>query len=150
MASAMTVNLTHLLLVQDNPFLAEMTARGLRERGYRVVPVPHEAQALTAQRAQRFDLIVLDLGLRRCEGLSLLQALAARAPFVPFVVLLGPVNYEDALMHLGPGRAVWRLDRPYALDALAAVVERLTRARGGQRVPTRRQGSPALTDLMEA
>jgi DNA-binding response OmpR family regulator len=146
----MTVDPVHLLLVQDNPFLAEMIARGLRERGYRVLPVPNEAQALAVLRDQRFDLLMLDLDLRRCEGLSLLRAVARRAPFVPLVALLGPVNYQDALMQLGPGRAVWRLDRPYALDALATVVERLTSARGGQRVATRRFASAALTDLIEA
>jgi DNA-binding response OmpR family regulator len=140
----------HLLLVQDNPFLADMTARGLRERGYRVMPVPQEAQATTALRDQRFDLVILDLDLRRCEGLSLLRAVAERAPFVPLVALLGPVNYEDALMQLGPGRAVWRLDRPYALDALATVAGRLTRARGSQRVPTRHGAALALTDPIEA
>jgi hypothetical protein len=66
------------------------------------------------------------------------------------VALLGPVNYEDALMQLGPGRAVWRLDRPYALDALATVAGRLTRARGSQRVPTRHGAALALTDPIEA
>lgn len=150
MGSDMTLNPAKLLLVQDNPFLAEMTARGLRERGYRVLPVPHEAQALTALRDQRFDLVVLDLDLRRCEGLSLVRAVAPRAPLVPLVVLLGPVNYEDALMQLAPGRAVWRLDRPYALDALATVVGRLTRARGRRPAAKRRSASPALTDLIEA
>jgi two-component system response regulator PfeR len=126
-----------------------MTACGLRERGYRVLPAPQEVQALAALREQRFDLVVLDLDLRRCEGLSLLQSVTRRAPFVPVVVLLGPVNYEDALMQLGPGGAVGRLSRPYALEALAAVVARLTGVRTAQRIPRRRQAPAALTDLIE-
>ena len=65
----------HLLLVEDDPIVAEVMVGMLRERGHEVVHAAHGLAALAAVATQRFDAGLLDLDLPGLDGLALARML---------------------------------------------------------------------------
>jgi signal transduction histidine kinase len=65
----------HVLLVEDNVVALKVMSRLFRDFGYEVTPAADVASARTAARAQRFDLVVSDLGLPDGNGLELMRQL---------------------------------------------------------------------------
>src|ERR1700752_2828345 len=58
-----------ILVVDDEPSIAQIASDYLRHGGFGVITASNGADALALARAQRPDLIVLDLGLPRVDGL---------------------------------------------------------------------------------
>ena len=80
---------TRLLLVEDDPTIAEMYSFALRARGHHVTTAGDGLQALELMRGHRFDLVLLDLVMPLLDGFKVLAELRERplpAP-VPVVVL---------------------------------------------------------------
>jgi CheY-like chemotaxis protein len=78
-----------LLLVEDDPAIAEMYTFALRARGHHVTRAGDGLQALELARAHRFDLVLLDLIMPLMDGFGVLADLRERplpSP-VPIVVL---------------------------------------------------------------
>ena len=75
-----------LLLVEDDVMIGESVLDLLRDEGYAVDWVKDGDMALTVLQSQAYDLILLDLGLPKCDGLSVLHALRARQDRTPVLV----------------------------------------------------------------
>ncbi|MDB5730992.1 MAG: two component transcriptional regulator, winged helix family, partial [Variovorax sp.] len=75
-----------LLLVEDDPMIGEALLDVLRAEHYAVDWVRDGEMADTALRTQRYDLMLLDLGLPRRDGLDVLRALRTRRDGVPVLV----------------------------------------------------------------
>lgn len=67
-----------ILIVEDDPLLADGVAQLLRGAGYTADYVGSAEQAESALAAEKFDLLVLDIGLPGMDGLELLSRLRAR------------------------------------------------------------------------
>jgi two-component system, OmpR family, catabolic regulation response regulator CreB len=67
-----------LLLVEDEPAIADTTAYALRAEGHEVVHCPTGGEALRLARNTRFDLAILDVGLPDMGGFALCRELRAR------------------------------------------------------------------------
>jgi ligand-binding sensor domain-containing protein/nitrogen-specific signal transduction histidine kinase/ActR/RegA family two-component response regulator len=76
-----------LLLVEDDPTVAEVIAGLLRAQGHVVVPALHGLAALAEVASSRFDLGLLDLDLPGLDGLALARALRARGFAQPLVAV---------------------------------------------------------------
>ncbi|WP_226468971.1 sensor histidine kinase [Luteimonas panaciterrae] len=76
-----------LLLVEDDPTIAQVIAELLRAQGHRVVHVAHGLAALTEIASQRFDLALLDLDLPGIDGLALAQQLRAQGFTQPMIAV---------------------------------------------------------------
>src|SRR5438105_11501870 len=72
-----------LLLVEDDPMIGEIVLDTLRAEGFAVDWVRDGAMADTALLAQSYDLVVLDLGLPKRDGLVVLKSLRARKQRMP-------------------------------------------------------------------
>ncbi|GAN78194.1 two component transcriptional regulator [Acidisphaera rubrifaciens HS-AP3] len=112
-----------MLLVDDEPAVLAVIARGLGRRGWHVVAHP-SAEAALAEAAGvwpdgRPDAVVTDASLPGLDGVALLRALAARWPGVPCVLLSG---YADARLPDRPGRTAF-LAKPFALDDLLRALD---------------------------
>ena len=83
-----------LLIVEDDAVLADGLSRSLRACGYAVDVVDDGERADAALTAQRYDLVILDLGLPRLGGLELLQRLRARNIHSPVLVLTADDSVE--------------------------------------------------------
>jgi two-component system response regulator QseB len=123
-----------LLLVEDDPMIAQALERGLRAEGFAVDHARDAGEADTALRAQPYDLALLDLGLPGGDGLSLLRALRARGDALPVLI----VTARDALASRVAGLDAGADDyvvKPFELDELTARIRAVLRRRAGRSAP---------------
>lgn len=121
-----------ILLVEDDPLLADGLARSLRKSGYLVELA---ADGLAADRwleSEAFDLTILDLGLPGLDGTSVLQRLRARKQRTPVLILSARMAIEERVRLLDLGADDYVV-KPVALAELEARVRALIRR--GQGAP---------------
>ena len=96
-----------LLLLEDDTMIGEAVLDLLRAEHYAVDWVKDGDAADTALRTQQYDLVLLDLGVPRRDGLEVLRALRARKQRMP--VLIATARDSVAAAHRRPGRRRRRL-----------------------------------------
>jgi two-component system, OmpR family, copper resistance phosphate regulon response regulator CusR len=89
----------NVLIVEDEPRIADFLAKGLKRQGYDVQCVRTGSEALELTDGDkadaRIDLVVLDLGLPDIDGLEVMRALRARGSEVPVLVLTARTESSD-------------------------------------------------------
>ncbi len=119
-----------ILVVDDDPTVADVVARYLRRDGHEVECVSDGAAALRAAAERTPDLVVLDLMLPGIDGLEVCRRLRARWP-VPIVMLTALGEETDRLVGLETGADDY-VTKPFSPRELALRVRSvLRRARGG-------------------
>ena len=132
-----------ILLVEDNERLRELTQRQLRDAGFAVDAVGDLAGADAAARAERYDAVVLDLGLPDGDGGFFLRSLRARGLAIPVIVLTARDALDDRVSHLDAGADDY-LAKPFAAPELAARLRALLRRPGQMLGGTLTLGDVAL------
>jgi two-component system response regulator QseB len=120
-----------LLLVEDDAMIGAAAREGLRQEGHAVDWVRDGIQAEAAAATQDYDLVLLDLGLPRRDGLSVLKTLRARGGDVPVVVITARDAVSDRVAGLDAGADDY-LVKPFDLDELAARVRAVLRRHSGR------------------
>jgi two-component system copper resistance phosphate regulon response regulator CusR len=118
-----------LLIVEDDPQLGPMLARGLRERAYAVDLVTDGDDALHHAALYVYDAVVLDYMLPRRDGLAVASALRARDVATPILMLTARDAVVDRIAGLDAGADDY-LVKPFAFDELLARLRALTRRAG--------------------
>lgn len=122
-----------LLLVEDDPLLGEGLQTALRRAGYTVDWLQDGVAALAAARDGGFDLMVLDLGLPRMDGLQVIAAARAAGAEVPILVLTARDRVEDRVAALDAGADDF-LGKPFdPAELLARLRAQLRRRQGRSR-----------------
>ncbi|MGH7263775.1 MAG: response regulator [Candidatus Rokuibacteriota bacterium] len=104
----------------------------LNSEGYEVATASDGAEALALARAERFDLVLLDLLLPGMDGWTVLQQLRQVAPATPVVILCADVDPDGEREALRLG-AVSVLLKPPDVSRLLRFVDELTRRREDRR-----------------
>lgn len=133
-----------LLLVEDDALIGEGVRAGLKLAGYTVDWVKDGQAGALALANGVYDALILDLGLPRKDGLSLLRELRASGEHLPVLVLTARDAVQDRVRGLDTGADDY-LAKPFDLDELAARVRALLRRRAGRADPLVRHG-PLLLD----
>ncbi|HSE02100.1 MAG TPA: response regulator [Burkholderiales bacterium] len=120
-----------LLLVEDDSMIGEGVRKGLRQDGFTVDWVREGPAAELAAANDVYDLIVLDLGLPRKDGLDVLAALRRQGNSVPVLILTARDAVADRIKGLDAGADDYVL-KPFDLDELAARIRALLRRRAGR------------------
>ncbi|AGI24865.1 two component transcriptional regulator [Pseudomonas sp. ATCC 13867] len=120
-----------LLLVEDDQALGEGVRTGLRQEGYTIDWLQDGASALHALRTEEFDLVVLDLGLPRLDGLHVLGRVRAAGSTVPVLILTARDATEDRIAGLDAGADDY-LVKPFDLHELQARLRALLRRSSGR------------------
>jgi DNA-binding response OmpR family regulator len=128
-----------ILLVEDDPQLGDGLTVGLRQAGFAVDWVRDGLAADHALASESFDLVVLDLGLPRLDGMALLGRLRGRGQSLPVLILTARDATADKIAGLDAGADDY-LIKPIDLDELAARVRALTRRAAGRAQPVLRHG----------
>ncbi|QEA37899.1 response regulator [Pistricoccus aurantiacus] len=115
-----------LLVVEDNPLIARSLERALSPLGNIVEVFATRCNALAALRHDRFDLILLDLGLPDGDGLDVLKALRERGDMTPVLILTARDGIDDRVSGLDLGADDY-LAKPFSLAELEARVRALLR-----------------------
>ncbi|MFZ3084718.1 response regulator [Rhodoferax ferrireducens] len=123
-----------LLLVEDDLMIGESVLDLLRAEGYAVDWVKDGEMADTALDSQTYDLVLLDLGLPRRDGLAVLRRLRARKDRTPVLI----ATARDAIAQRVEGLDMGADDyivKPYELDELLARIRALIRRAAGRAEP---------------
>ncbi len=123
-----------LLLVEDDPMIGEAVLDALRRAHYAVDWVRDGAMADTALTSQQYDLVLLDLGLPRQDGLDVLRRLRARQSTTPVLVATARDAISDRVAGLDAGADDY-IVKPYDIDELQARIRALLRRGAGQAGP---------------
>ncbi|MBX3658675.1 MAG: response regulator [Ramlibacter sp.] len=123
-----------LLLVEDDTMIGEAVLEALRGAHYAVDWVRDGAMADTALASQDYDLMLLDLGLPRRDGLQVLRALRARKSTLPVLVATARDAVGDRIAGLDAGADDYVV-KPYDIDELQARIRALLRRGAGQAGP---------------
>ncbi|CAN5169903.1 hypothetical protein BH18ACT4_BH18ACT4_10580 [soil metagenome] len=114
-----------VLIVEDEPRIAEFVSRGLSSSGYDVVVAEDGEVGLFLARTESYDVVVLDLNLPGMTGLDVLAGVRADHPDIPVIMLTGmdrPQTRDDAL---AAGATVF-MSKPFQVaDLRAAIAEQV-------------------------
>lgn len=123
-----------ILLVEDDELLGEGTRKGLIQDGYTVDWVKDGTLADQALKTENFDLIVLDLGLPKMPGITVLQNLRERGNTTPVLILTARESIEDRVKGLDSGADDY-LTKPFDLHELLARLRALQRRFASRAAP---------------
>lgn len=118
-----------LLLVDDEPALADFIASAARECGYDATLTSDDEQFREEFRAIRPDMVVLDLGMPGMDGIQLLRFLAEERFQSPVLIISGfDRRVLESAFRLGEARGltmVGPLEKPVRLEALESLLTEL-------------------------
>ncbi|HWK08532.1 MAG TPA: response regulator, partial [Vicinamibacterales bacterium] len=89
-----------VLVVEDDPTIADFVTKGLRENGYAVDVAADGEQGLRAAIEAPYDAAIVDVMLPRRDGLSLIDALRGRGIRTPVLILSARRSVDDRVRGL--------------------------------------------------
>ena len=117
--------MTKVLLAEDDPAISDPLARALRREGYDVEVCSDGESALAAALRQP-DLVVLDLGLPKMDGLEVCRRLRQEGSGVPVLILTARADEVDTVVGLDAGADDY-VTKPFRLAELLARARALLR-----------------------
>jgi len=115
-----------VLLIEDEPKVAEAVREGLEAEGFRVLRERNGAAGMLRATTEPFDVILLDLGLPGCDGLDVLSTLRVRGFNTRVLVITARDGVADRVAGLDRGADDY-LVKPFAFSELLARVRALVR-----------------------
>ena len=115
-----------LLLIEDDAVLRLGVKRQLEADGYRVDTAADGEDGLFQAREYPFDLAIVDLGLPKVNGLTVVQTLRAEGRALPILILTARGSWQDKVKGLETGADDY-LVKPFDYPELAARVKALLR-----------------------
>ncbi len=132
-----------LLLVEDDVMIGDSVRQGLRQDGFTVDWARDGRAAELALANEVYELLLLDLGLPKKEGLDVLATLRRKGNAIPVVILTARDAVADRVRGLDAGADDY-LVKPFDLDELAARIRALLRRRSGRAEPVIQVGALTL------
>ncbi len=120
-----------ILLVEDDTMIGESLREALRTQGLAADWVRDGRAADAALASERFDAVLLDLGLPQRSGLDVLRALRARGNATPVIVVTARDALADKVAGLDAGADDYLL-KPFELDELLARLRAVVRRQAGR------------------
>jgi DNA-binding NarL/FixJ family response regulator len=116
-----------VLVVDDEPFVLAVAARGVAHLGHTVVATALDAAAaVRAAEAEHIDLLLTDVEMPGGDGVSLARALADRRPGLRVVFMSGR-QWSPAASERMAGHSHAFLLKPFTLAELDAAIDALYR-----------------------
>lgn len=132
-----------LLVVEDEPTLAEQLVEALAEAGYAVDRASDGEDAAYRGATEPYDAVVLDLGLPRLDGLSVLRGWRAEGVNTPVLVLTARGEWHEKVDGMDAGADDY-LAKPFRMEELLARLRALIRRASGMAAPVLDMGGVSL------
>ena len=123
-----------VLLVEDDPMIGEVMQGSLKDASHAVDWVKDGLSACGTLDTQRYDLVLLDLGLPGRDGLDVLSRLRAKGNAVPVIIITARDAVPTRIEGLDGGADDYVL-KPFELSELLARVRAVARRRAGSASP---------------
>jgi two-component system OmpR family response regulator len=135
-----------ILIVEDDAVLARGLVRILESEGYAVDTVTRGEQALLATKQERFDLVILDVGLPGMDGFEVLRRLRAAPEPAPVLMLTARDALDDRVRGLDLGGDDY-VAKPFEMSELMARVRALIRRSQARSGPKLEHGALVLDSV---
>ena len=132
-----------VLLVEDDELLGDGLRTGLIQYGYTVDWLKDGLSADQALKTENFEIVVLDLGLPKLPGITVLQNLRSRGQTMPVLILTARESIDDRVKGLDSGADDY-LTKPFDLDELCARLRALQRRFSSRAEPLLVHGNISL------
>ena len=132
-----------LLLVEDDLMIGEVVLETLRSEGFAVDWVKDGAMADAAVFTQTYDLVVLDLGLPKKDGLDVLRSMRARKQRTPVLIATARDAVAQRIAGLDAGADDYVV-KPYDIDELLARIRAQLRRASGRAEPVYEYGNVTI------
>jgi len=126
-----------VLVVDDEPEVADLVARAIREAAWACDVVPTGAAALSAVHVYPYDAVVLDLGLPDMDGMEVCRRARKAGAAMPIIMLTARHGLGDRVRGLDVGADDY-LPKPFAIEELLARLRALMRRPPSPAEPTLR------------
>lgn len=135
-----------ILLVEDEPILADQITQSLQESGYVVDYANNGRDGLFLGETESFDVIILDLGLPHIDGLTILKQWRSKARLMPVLILTARDSWPEKVAGIDAGADDY-LSKPFHMEELLARLRALIRRASGNATPTLQCGPVQLDTL---
>lgn len=135
--------MSRILIAEDEPRIASFIEKGLRSNGFATEIVNDGDSAYEYARSGSYDLMILDLGLPRRDGLDVLGQLRGEAVDLPIVILTARDSVADTVAGLEGGADDY-LSKPFSFDELLARVRLRLRTASAPDISVLRAGDLSL------
>jgi two-component system OmpR family response regulator len=132
-----------ILVVEDEARLARQLASSLADAGYAVDTAADGERADFLAGTERYDAVVLDLGLPAVDGLTLLRRWRDAGIAVPVLVLTARGSWHEKVQGIDSGADDY-VSKPFRIEEVLARLRSLIRRAAGQVTPALRCGGVAL------
>lgn len=132
-----------LLLVEDDEMIAETVLESMGREGYAIDWAQDGRAAELSLGNGVYDLVLLDLGLPKKDGIDLLNSYRKQGGQAPVIILTARDSVNERIRGLDAGADDY-LIKPFDLDELAARARALLRRRTGQKQPIYSHGELTL------
>ena len=122
---------SNILVVDDEPDVAEMISFCLSEQGYDVSTAESGTQAVDLARAKQFDLAICDLSMPGWDGIRTARALRDLTPNLQVIIVTGYAS-EEARSAIRNGVAEAWLSKPFTVTELQESIRQVSRSQGPQ------------------
>ncbi len=119
-----------VLVVEDEPALAAQLGSALGGAGYAVDTAPDGARADFLMQTESYDAVVLDLGLPRVDGLTLLAQWRQAGLATPVLILTARGSWHEKVQGIDGGADDY-MAKPFQIEEVLARVRALIRRSGG-------------------
>lgn len=118
--------LRKILIIEDDPRIADFVSRGLRAEGFLVEIMPTGREGLLAGRDPQFKTIILDIGLPDINGQQICEQLRSEGVITPILMLTARDAIPDKIKGLKSGADDY-MTKPFSFEELLARLEALMR-----------------------
>lgn len=132
-----------VLIVEDEAVLARQLAGALDQAGYAVDCAADGERADFMVQTEQYDAVLLDLGLPKIDGLTLLKRWREQGTATPVLVLTARGSWHEKVQGIDGGADDY-VAKPFQMEELLARLRALIRRATGQVQPELRCGSVAL------
>jgi len=132
-----------LLLIEDDPMIGKSIRDGLRREGYSVDWVRDGWAGEQSVNDDTYGLLILDLGLPRMDGLTVLSAMRASGHLMPVLIITARNEIDDRVAGLDAGADDY-LVKPFSMPELGARIRALLRRSFGRADTTIHAGQLVL------
>lgn len=116
-----------ILVVDDDDSTLEFFRELLKDRAYKLVTVRTGSEAIAQAKDKKFDLLLLDIALKDCNGIDLYFKIKEIRPDLDVIIITGyPEKAKDAL-HLDIKGCFYK---PFDIDRILSAIENIRRAKG--------------------
>src|SRR6516162_3994734 len=122
----------HVLIVEDEPEMAQLLAKGLREEQFEITLARDGRSALERSEETAFDVILLDVMLPQMNGLEVARRLRHGEHDTPVLMLTARDSVSDIINGLNAGADDY-LTKPFSFLELLARIRALARRQASRR-----------------